>query len=209
MALINSASKNLNHSPTHEKLASSVKGRHQALDQHPSLKRLISVGISLPEYVRVMRLLQQCFSLIEPALVNYERSGLNPDVLPYTCKVAALEHDLQQLGEDEAKGLEDISPICINNTGAYLGARYVLEGSAQGGVFIANCLEKSLPELSMGAFRFWELQRQAAKHWPEFLAMLARLDDDITVQEQAVEMAIQSFDVFLAVFARVEHVRTD
>jgi heme oxygenase len=209
MASIESASKKLNHSSTHQRLASSVKSRHQSLDQQSILKGLISAGITLPEYIQVMRLLQQCFSLIEPALVNHEKSNPNSHTLPYLCKLAALELDLQQLGADEEEGTECFSPICIDNTGAYLGARYVLEGSTQGAIFIANCLESSLPALGDKAFRFWALQRQAAEHWPAFLATLDRLDDDIAAQEQAVVTAIQSFEIFLEVFAGVTHGRSD
>jgi heme oxygenase len=170
---------------------------------------LISAGITLPEYVQVMRLLQQCFSLIEPALVHHETLSSNSHTLPYLCKLAALELDLQQLGAEEEERTEWFSPIRIDNSGAYVGARYVLEGSAQGAIFIANCLERSLPALGDKAFRFWTLQRQAAEHWPAFLATLARLDDDRAAQEQAVVTAIQSFDIFLEVFAGVTHGRSD
>ncbi|MDP1929918.1 MAG: biliverdin-producing heme oxygenase [Gammaproteobacteria bacterium] len=192
----------------HQRLASSSRDRHQALDQHPSLKRLLSPGMSLTEYVQVLCLLRQCFSLIEPALASFEKSGLHPGFSPYTCKVPALDHDLQQLGVN-AQEDSSISPICVDSIGSYLGARYVLEGSSQGGIFIASRLEKTLPELCDKAFSFWHLQRHAAEHWSAFLAMLAQLDGDSREAQQALRSTIQTFDVFLGVFSKVIHDRSD
>jgi heme oxygenase len=156
-----------------------------------------------------MRLLHQCFSKIEPALTSYEKSHLSADFLPYTCKVPALTDDLQQLEGWEANAATGGAPMDINNFGTYLGARYVLEGSAQGGIFIANCLEKSSPDLRDNALRFWLLQRQVAGSWPAFLLMLAQLDHDSAGQESAILAARKTFDLFLAVFSGGSHDRID
>lgn len=175
------------------------------MDQHPLLRQLVSVEIPVSEYVRIIQLLQHCFRLIEPALTSYEKLDLNPDFFPYTRMAEALSHDLQHLGVNEEQVAANINPIQIDSIGAYLGTRYVLEGSAQGGAFIANHLEKSSPELCGKAFEFWSLQRQASEKWPKFLLKLAQLDGDDHGQQQAVQAAIESFDLFLSVFDKVSH----
>lgn len=156
-----------------------------------------------------MNLLRQCFSLIEPAVTRYETSHLNSEWPPYARKGRALMQDLQQLGANEAVVTQGIGPIRIDSTGAYLGARYVLEGSAQGGLFIARCLEKSLPDICNEAFSFWVLQRQAAEQWEVFLGLLSRIDGVSWQQQQATQASIESFDIFLSVFATVNHEPTD
>jgi len=191
----------LNYSSTHQMLASATKSRHDALDQQPLLRRLLSANLSLAEYARVMVLLRQCFGLIEPALVKHETLHLKHDVFPYNCKLPALDLDLLQLGVGNTQIPAAINSISINSAGGYLGARYVLEGSALGGAFIARHLEKALPELARKASNFWRIQKSAAERWSSFLLMLAQLDNDRQGRSQAIAGASETFDLFLSVFA--------
>jgi len=194
---------------THKLLADATRSRHQQLDQHPALRVLLSVKPVRADYVRAMQLLHQCFYLLEPVVVNYESSGRITDLGPCVRNLQALAQDLHALNVFANDRLVDIIIPRIETSAAYLGVRYVLEGSAQGGAYIAAHLQEKLPDLRLSAFSYWDLQRQTAQDWPAFLSVIAQLDGDSQQQQSAVQSAQQTFDIFLAVFDKVNHVRSN
>ncbi|MEX2352562.1 MAG: biliverdin-producing heme oxygenase [Gammaproteobacteria bacterium] len=194
----------MNRSTTHTLLAAAVESRHRALDQHASLRALLATDVCLDDYVHALRLLRDCFALLEPGLAAYEQSGCPYKLKPWSPRLPAINADLRALGVQPPGSDCHIGPVVPDMPGSYLGVRYVLEGSTQGGVYIAAHLAEKLPIVKQNAFRYWSLQEQGATNWPAFLKVVAGLDGDDTARQQALQAAIQTFDIFLAVFHRVE-----
>jgi len=189
-------------SVTHRLLASATGSRHYALDRLPSLSVLLTRRICLSDYIDVLQSLRHCYRLVERQLVAYEHNSALFHQVRIVQKLAALEEDLLSLGYGPGEAGVCRKSIQVDTPGSYLGARYVLDGSSQGSVYIAAHLAKCLPEVTEPACRFWSLQRLTAHRWPAFLELLARLDQDREQQYQAVESARTVFDIFLAVFRR-------
>lgn len=146
-------------------------------------------------YAEALARLRSCFAVVEASLLEFENSSGSPVEMPFLPRTPALEHDLQALNA----GLDPITaePKPIASKACYLGMRYVLEGSARGGVHIAKSLARRFPEIDERAFTFWKLQIRQAGHWTAFLAQLAPLDNCKTHQDNAVSGAIKGFDTFL------------
>ncbi|KIM00568.1 hypothetical protein CCC_03170 [Paramagnetospirillum magnetotacticum MS-1] len=78
-----------------------------------------------------------------------------------------LAHDLEVLGHDAAK----VAPVWNgrrpDGLAAYVGMRYVIEGSALGGAMIAPQLIRRLPPEALDACRFFTFQMEG-QQWPRF-----------------------------------------
>jgi len=197
----------MSHSLTHKLLADATRSRHQQLDQHVALRGLLSVKPLVADYVRAMQLIHQCFYILEPEVARYESATVVTGLGGYVRNLDALTQDLLALNAVENNRGVDINLPRIKTWAEYIGVRYVLEGSAQGGAYIAAHLQARLPEVNNGAFSYWALQRQTAKNWPQFLSVIAQLDSDSQQQQHIVLSAQQTFDIFLAIFDTVNHVR--
>lgn len=77
-----------------------------------------------------------------------------------------------------------------------------MEGATQGSVHIARRLLSNLPCIRTRAFGYWEFQQAQTAHWPDFLEVLATLDDDAAQQQEASRAATATFGVFLKIFPR-------
>lgn len=192
---------------THKLLADATRSRHQQLDQHVALRGLLSVNPLVADYVRAMQLFHLCFYILEPVVVKYESARVVTGLGPYVRNLDALAQDLHALNAAGNASLVNIQLPRVETTAEYLGVRYVLEGSAQGGAYIAAHLLDRLPEVDNSAFSYWALQRKTAQNWPAFLSVVAQLDSDSQQQQHAVLSAQQTFDIFLAVFDTVNHER--
>ena len=182
---------------THNLLYHSIKDLHKTLDHHPVLFPLISGPISKQDYLHAMALLQRCFMLTEPALAQYESSSEVPLLDKYIPKAVSIDYEVNKSGPWHAVQSEGSKPFGINSVGEYLGIRYVLEGSAQGGRFIKANLLKVFPEFNSP---FWELQTETARKWPELLNSLSQLDDDNNEQKRAIDAARSTFNLFINEF---------
>lgn len=192
---------------SHKLLADATRSRHKQLDQHPALRVLLTEKPLMADYVRAMQLFQQCFYVLEPVLARYECAGQVTGLGSYIQNLHALTQDLHALDAAGNDRQGNIQLPRIETMAEYIGVRYVLEGSAQGGAYIAAHLQDRLPEVINSAFSYWALQRKTAQNWPVFLSVVAQLDSESQQQQKAVYSAQQTFDVFLAVFDTVSHVR--
>ncbi len=191
---------------THKRLADATRSRHQQLDQHVALLGLLSVKPVVADYVRAMQSFYQCFYILEPVVAKYESANVVTGLGPYVRNLHALAEDLHALNVVGNASLVNIQVPRIETTAEYIGVRYVLEGSAQGGAYIAAHLQDKLPEMN-SAFSYWVLQRHTAQNWTDFLSFVSHLDSDNQQQQHAVQSAQQTFDIFLTVFDTVNHGR--
>jgi heme oxygenase len=182
---------------THNLLSQSVKDLHRTLDHHPLLSPLISDHISKQAYLRAMALLQRCFMLTEPALALYESSTGVHQMDGYIPRAFLIDSEVNNYSPRHPIESEGIRPLGISTVGEYLGIRYVLEGSAQGGRFIKANLLKVFPEFNSP---FWEQQEKTARNWPMFLNSLTQLDDDKNNQQRAIDAARSTFELFISEF---------
>lgn len=84
--------------------------------------------------------------------------------------------------------------------GAYLGVRYVLEGSTQGAAVILRRLLRNLPEWGAHAFAFWRVQTDEAPAWRALAEKLATLPARGPLAEGATTAARGTFEVYLRAF---------
>lgn len=202
--------KTMARSLTHQMLVDAVQDQHRRLDDHPAFRVLVSRHCTLNDYLNALELLHRCFRCTESAVLAHEHDrGGQPDagLEPYVPRLPAIEHDLHLFSDRQrmkANGTRQqtdrseppmLSPL---DRGGYLGARYVLDGSALGGTYIARSLARSMPELSRWPLKFWPQQEKRAAVWPALLSSLQKLDDHPAEQQQARAAASHTFAIFLS-----------
>lgn len=198
-------------SATHDLLTQGVSAQHRSLDRHPILRKLLSRQLTAADYMAAMQRLRCCYELLEPALLACENTLEGPGLSGferYMARLPQLDRDLSYLSADQCVHGQiprervhySGSTVTITSLAAYLGVRYVLEGSTQGGVVIARSLERQLPSVTHRSFEFWRQQRLLALRWPAFLAVLAGLDGHAQEQSRALAAARDTFALFLIVF---------
>lgn len=84
--------------------------------------------------------------------------------------------------------------------GAYLGVRYVLEGSTQGAAVILRRLLHHLPEHGTHDFGFWRVQADEAPAWRALAEKLTTLSAQGALAASATAAARGTFEVYLRAF---------
>lgn len=205
-------------SATHQLIRERSQVLHDALDQNRVMKQLLAPTISLNDYRSVMIRMHDCLSCIEPALIAFEHSCVDFTEIArmnaYSPRLPLLALDLENLGVSRADDVAsssielssiEIAGIKVRSFGAYLGARYVLEGASLGSVFIAHQLHKHCPAITAQASQYWKFQSARVSCWPEFLTTLATLDNNASEQQASIDTALLTFQVYLNFFDEDAH----
>lgn len=178
-----------------EQLRERTRPAHVALEAQPLLKRLVSSQLTEAEYGQLLQSMLAFYQSLESELVPATAELLarypDPDYR-YLPRAPLLADDCKALG-CAAPGL--IQPAVaphLNGNGAYLlGVLYVIEGSTQGGRFIARHLADTLDmdersgasffsihkgDNSWMAFRRWVGKDLAYDHQDDIESIIAGAD---------------------------------
>jgi heme oxygenase len=113
---------------------------HHALDHHPILAPLLRTDLNVIQYGDALAALHGVYARTEAWVLDFLEH--NPGLFDYRSrrKLPALESDLAALGRLPLRFCSEFSvPPGI---GSLIGVLYTLEGSSQGGQFIANSLRQ-------------------------------------------------------------------
>lgn len=157
-----------------EQLREQTRPAHLALEAQPSLKRLLSNRLTGTQYVQMLQSMLAFYRSLETALVPATAALLrrhpDPDYR-YLPRAPLLVNDCRALGCATSGFLEPPQELRLDGSGACLsGVLYVIEGSTQGGKFIARHLSRILgiSESSGASFFYnhrWEHSWTAFRRW--------------------------------------------
>jgi len=121
-------------SPFLEELRRATRAAHQALDARSG----VDAEVTRDEYIALLRGSLTAVELVEPALLGFTRAGNEPS------RAACLRADLVALGAARLD-LPEHPPIAELATEAgAVGATYVVEGSALGGMVMSRLVDAAL-----------------------------------------------------------------
>jgi len=172
---------------------------HAQLDALPNVRALMNMKLDRTQYRLSLKAYARAHYAIEQKLINIE-NGLSLGNLPnYIPRLPSLFHDLC-LVEDYPRQsyISSIAvPIEVSDISHYIGVRYVLEGASQGSRVIARHLKKSLPYFAAQTFAFWNVQQQAAEHWPIFCNYISYPAKSPEYERQMLKAAQGAFECFI------------
>ncbi|WP_161539560.1 biliverdin-producing heme oxygenase [Paramagnetospirillum kuznetsovii] len=154
-----------------EFLRAATRPAHARIDHHPLMARLVRGRLNAENYGTALSALYALHAPIEKSFGTYLSA---PDFAPPRRSVD-LALDLAELGLDASA----VAPLWVgcqpDSHAAYVGMRYVIEGSALGGAVIARQLDQRLPVALMAATRFY-CRSTEAEEWPRFWGLVTRLE---------------------------------
>lgn len=176
-----------------DQLRAATAATHRRLHRHEGLGAAARGVIDLEDYRHLLIRLYGFHRAFEESI-----AGAMPD-LDIAPRSRLIEGDLQALGalRPEIARL----PLCRelrspSSEAAALGALYVVEGSALGGVQIAAALEATLEPLRGQGRRFFEGDPGQRAVWPTLLARLENLAAAPRQAVDAVGAAVRTFETF-------------
>jgi heme oxygenase len=168
------------------------------------LNSLLKKDLSLLDYCRVLHHYALAYESLEADLRTLEMTLCLGRVVAYTPRLPALAHDLDRLAQWGAIPPRVLAPdqrrCRLKTNWQYWGARYVLEGAAQGSKVIALQLRKHLPQLMPDAFAFWNLQLRLAQDWSVVCERLAQSAPTAAARQQILDGADLVFYTFISCF---------
>ena len=112
-----------------------------------------------------------------------------------------LQQDLEQLGvTSQTFSINDIFE-CHSKAEA-LGAAYVVEGSALGGMLLAKNLRKCEQLASVDQHHFFNGDKENLKEWNSFKALIEQYEFSQAEEIEALEKAPETFRFFKSIFNR-------
>jgi heme oxygenase (biliverdin-IX-beta and delta-forming) len=193
----------------HELLKRETAHLHRRLNTLPNARVLVTSRLRLPEYGSILLAFEKAYSLVEHDIVALEDNSDVPTLPNYVQRLPAIRQDITSLQRRTTHG--DItkrsnSAVCRDERLLqYLGLRYVVEGSTQGGAFIARRLRQNLPELlPAGAFAFWTVQESAAACWPCLCKTIDEVGRAPEHSEHMLSAAKTAFQLFIDSFCNTE-----
>ncbi len=170
---------------------------HAALEELPLLRRLMSPQVQPEDYRLVLRAFYRAYlplcEHLRRSLGPWAHAQLAPQQL-----VALLREDVRHLPGDLPEPLAAACLPALATADEALGAWYVLEGSAMGGVIVARhlqrCLQGELPMAYMARRKSDSDQRwrQFEAHFMECLSSGARIEAVIRGAEAAYALTAHS-----------------
>lgn len=170
--------------------------RTRTADAHARLdERLARAGgLTAQRYPAFLRASLAVIAPLEPALARWLPAVAAPS------RAAALRADLAALAGDAAVAPTDVP--ALDSHAAACGAAYVVEGSALGGLVLAERVEAVHGPAA--PTRYLRLRgRATAEHWRSFLAELARAERGFAAADRdaACATACALFAAYEAAFA--------
>jgi EAL domain-containing protein (putative c-di-GMP-specific phosphodiesterase class I)/heme oxygenase len=180
-----------------ERLRSSTRAAHAAIETLPRLSRLLARDITVTDYVQTLRLLHAFHASIEPELARCLRGLSRAEALLDGKGIAALEADITWFGAIPLAPQQLQRPP--TSVASALGALYVIEGSNLGGRIIGRHVAKNLGVApgTGGSFYCGLSAEDARRRWRQLQEVL-RLEIDApgTIWEPVTSAALATFESF-------------
>ncbi len=174
------------------KLREATRQLHEKLEGNNLAGKIIDHSISQEEYELLLFQNFLAYAKVENAVEKY---------LPFEnpSKAEKIKQDLRNLGITKPETAWDFSFECHSEAEA-LGASYVVEGSAMGGMMIGKEIPKcgSLQELPEQ--HFFSGSRESAKGWNQFLKLMRNREFSEEETDAASKKAMETFKLFEAAF---------
>ncbi len=153
-------------SELHRQLRMATKLPHHSLDHHPVLAPLLRPDLSVIQYGDALAALHGIYAQAEAWIFDF--LAQNPGLFDYRPrrKLPALAADLAALGRSPVRFCGKFSPA--PGIGALIGILYTLEGSSQGGQFIARNL-RALHDGKLPIEFFSGAGDRSRENWEGFL----------------------------------------
>ena len=175
-----------------KKLKEETRDLHEQIEEQNLAKRIMDHSIDLSTY----KLL-----LLQNFLAYRETETEIKNHLPnYSAKKhLQLKQDLEQLNVSTTIALQNATFKCHSPAEA-LGAAYVVEGSALGGLLLAKNLDKCSNLAQIDQHYFFNGDKDNLKDWNSFKKELEEYHFSETEETEAVEKAKATFRFFESIF---------
>lgn len=176
------------------RLKEETRELHEQIEEKNLAKEIMNHCINLETY---KLLLYQNF------LAYYHTETEIKKFLPHyeDKKHEQLRKDLEQLNvSEEIPVKNDI--FKLHSTAEALGAAYVVEGSALGGLVLAKNLEKCPALDSIACHHFFNGKKENLEDWKAFKKELEAYSFSETEEQEAIEKAKATFLFFDSIFSR-------
>lgn len=176
-----------------EKLRNATQTLHKEVEKDNLAGFIISHEISLQQYKTLLYQNYIAYKITENIIAEHLESYSGK-------KHEQLEKDLKYLQVDlSGSALLENSFSCKNRSEA-LGAAYVVEGSALGGMMIAKELMFCEDLQNITTHHFFNGDRNNIKGWRKFCSMLKNENLDPAGEQAAIDKAQETFKFFGFVF---------
>ncbi|TRO65071.1 biliverdin-producing heme oxygenase [Christiangramia sabulilitoris] len=171
---------------------------HREIEKDNLAGKIMDHSISLEEYKLLLFQNYIAYDAAEAQIGNYLKNYS-------TDKTQRLAQDLNNLGVHELE--HNLDFICSNEAEA-IGAAYVVEGSAMGGMLIGKEIS-NCPELkTIAAPLFFNGHRDSVRNWNEYLKFLRSKEFSETEIDLATSKAKETFLLFEKAF-NIQLTQTD
>jgi len=173
-----------------DRLREATKVQHEALEGTNLANKIMDHSIAEEEYKLLLLQNLSAYTATEASISRH---------LPHyqATKSTAINLDLSNMGVSQV--VTSLKFEC-NSRAEAVGAAYVVEGSAMGGLMIGKEL-KNCPHLEhLQDQHFFSGKRDQIKNWNEFLKFLRNNDFTEDEKEIAAQKARQTFELFEEAF---------
>ncbi|WP_424493854.1 biliverdin-producing heme oxygenase [Salinimicrobium sp. GXAS 041] len=177
-----------------ERLREATRELHEEIEKENEASKIIDHSITLEEYKFLLLQNYIAYKVTENAISGYLSD------YPAT-KHEQLKKDLKNLNIDYSIAAKFDREFSCDSKAEALGAAYVVEGSAMGGLVIGRELQKC-PQLShLGEQHFFNGKRDDVKNWNLFKKKLQNYHFSKEEENIAVEKARETFRFFGKIFS--------
>lgn len=175
-----------------KKLKEETRELHEQIEDQNLAKHIMDQSIDLPTYKLLLLQNYLAYRETETQIKNHL-----PDY--NTNKHLQLKKDLDQLNVSTEIPAENVNFEC-HSTAEALGAAYVVEGSALGGMLLAKNLEKCSNLKEVDQFHFFNGNKENLNTWKNFKEELESYPFSKTEEAEAIAKAKATFLFFEKVF---------
>lgn len=179
-----------------DKLRAATEELHRQIEQDNLAALIMSHKITVEEYKLLLLQNYTAYYNTENAIAHYIPENEN-------CKNILLKKDLQELEVDISVAQQFKEDFKISNRAEAVGAKYVVEGSALGGMMISKEIPNCPALAHLPACNFFNGNRQSINGWKNFIKNLKTETFTPEEEDQAVQKAKETFKFFGRVFNEV------
>jgi heme oxygenase (biliverdin-IX-beta and delta-forming) len=175
---------------------------HRRLNSLANIRVLVKPELTASQYLNILSAFADAYRLMEQTLVPLDNSLKLGALRGYAPRLPALMEDISSLGgrppqDQPPQARAAIPPIAAETMSHYLGLRYVLDGTSQGGRYIVQRLQKNAPRLIGRAFAFWTVQQEVAGQWPLLCERITQVSQGAEARRQMLDAAKSAYRVFI------------
>lgn len=177
-----------------QRLKEATRELHEQVEADNLANQIMDHSIDLETYKLLLLQNYIAYQVTETAIKQFlpDYSGK---------KHKQLHRDLEQLGVSAEIPSPNDNFECHSQAEA-LGAAYVVEGSALGGMLLAKNLEKCTGLVSVDQHHFFNGDKENLKDWNSFKTALEHYEFSEAEENEALEKARETFTFFQAIFNR-------